>query len=117
MAEHSICHPGYPLPHGESPYHHLILKFRFGEPEYEILRIPLVPVDIDPSSGLQLVEVQTGQFTVSFEGIDAEVDVSARHIGMALRFKTLDEFDHILDVLCGTAGHMGTQDIATHQYR
>src|SRR5215475_2807994 len=81
MAEHSMCQPGRPGPHGE------------------VQGISLALVHVHAGSRLELVEVLSREPAVSGEAADLEVDVAVKHVGDPSRDQSLDEDDHLGDVL------------------
>ena len=102
IALHSMCHPGYPLPQGESQSITWCSNFALGEPQHEVGGILLALVHDDPGARPQLLLVQQGELSVAGEPADVEVHVAARDVGEALRF-SMREIRSIMSWMCSVA--------------
>ena len=96
---------------GRVPHQGLVLELALGEPQHKVLGIPLVLVNVDAGTGLQVIQIQAGQLSVVGEGGHVIVEVAAGQIGVAVGLKPLYQVDHVLDMLGGLAYNVGTADV------
>ena len=104
IAEHSMCQPGKPRPHGES---HSCWRCTPGGrelPQGEVGRVALGLDVLDPAAGRELVEVEAGELGVARERRHVEVHAVVDHVGVALLLERADHGDLLVDVR-GRARH------------
>ena len=97
IAEHSMCQPGRPRPHGESHARVLALLVRL--PEREVERVLLEVGALDALALVHLVDVAARQRAVVGERAHAEVDVAAGRVGVPALDQRADQVEDRLDVL------------------
>ena len=100
IAEHSMCQPGRPGPHGLSHAGSpgLALFHRAKSPGLRLL-----VADLDARAGFQLLRVAVAELAVIGVLADVEVDVAAGRVGVALVDQRLDHLDHLGDVVAWPA--------------
>ncbi len=92
MAEHSMCQPG-PAP---APWRVPARLFRRRQfPQHEVLRVFLVPVDLDARARDLLVERTFGKLPIVFHRRRIEQHFACRFIGMAAFNQALNQADHV----------------------
>ena len=74
IAEHSMCQPGRPGPHGDG---HGVLALLLPLPEREVERVLLAVGALDALALVHLVDRAVGELAVAGQRADAEVDVAA----------------------------------------
>src|SRR5262245_8513250 len=81
-------------------------------PQREVLRVPLVRVDLEllPVPGAQPVQGVARELAVAGERGDVVVDGAVDLVGVALLDQRLDDLDHVVDVLGGARAQVGTFD-------
>ena len=100
IAEHSMCHPGRPRPHGESHAGVLVGLVRLPQREVErvaLERLLLVGLALVPR--LEILEPAVGELAVLVEAAHAEVHVASARIGVAALDQALDQVDDLADRL------------------
>src|SRR2546423_5286883 len=78
-------------------------------PQREIARIALALVHLDARTSEQFVEILAREPAVRREAADLEVDVAVDDVGDRLRHETLDQPDHLGDVLSRPGRHTGRE--------
>ena len=96
MAEHSMCQPGRPRPHGLSQPGRSSVG---GLPEDEVHRVALEGRDLDPGAGDHVLGRAAGERAVGGVAVDGEEDVAFGDVGVALLDQVAGHRDHGADVL------------------
>ena len=107
MALHSMCHPGYPLPHGESQSIAWCSNFDRVNQRTKSAGFFFPSSTVDPRPRLQLLLVEQRELPVVGELADVEVHVPTRDVGEPPGLDAGDQVYHVLDVLGGPADDGG----------
>ena len=108
IAEHSICQPGRPGPHGRSQAVSSPGFLRL--PEREVERVLLEALRPGLLALVHLVRVSVRELAVVVEAPDAEVHVAARLVGELSLDQRLDELDDLGHRLGRERFRVGTSD-------
>ena len=95
IAEHSMCQPGRPRPHGLSQPGSVRVRRL---PQHEIGGVALVGRHLDAGAGDHLVAAAAGEAAVIRIGADREQNMPFGGVGVARGDQPLDHRDHLRDV-------------------
>ena len=86
MAEHSMCQPGRPLPHGRVPARLIVSRWL---PDHEVHRVLLVGRDLHPSTRDHVIDRTARERAVFLVGLDREQHMPLGGIGIAFIYQCL----------------------------